>query len=105
MRQVVISTQCYAKFKGEFLKPAELTAEEAAEILSRFGNKTRPHRQLKMMLLDCKNEPVSFGVSSPYINRRLKEPVNGKFYRIATAGMGFIKGGNGEKQLWEVQPA
>ena len=81
VEQLIKSTSITAFKEGQFVAPAALTEEEIDVIRRRLTG--QPRRQF-IILMKNKNEAISCSsAETGGINKALREPVGGKFYRLA----------------------
>ena len=92
-----ISPQCLASYKGKFLKPAQLSAKEAEELIARMSRGQATEKLEEILVKNKNGRTRCWGTIQQKINRALTEPLNGKYYRLASGALD-------QSQLWEVDP-
>lgn len=93
---IKISGQSLAPFKGELIRPAQLSQEDTQELLRKVPC-GQVYDQLKKLLVENNNSGTRIydGVRTT-INRVLQTHLDGKYYRLMAGSDG--------SQLWEIKP-
>lgn len=101
-RAITISSNCMSHFRGTFMRPAQLSPEEVATILSSCP-RGQIHMDLKLLLVENKNGATDLlSKTVVWINGFLSSPLNGVTYRLGTGRLGDKR--KSYNQIWVVDP-
>jgi len=96
-----VSGQALVSLKGELVRPAQLSEDDTRELLRRVPG-GQAYDQLKKLLVENGNNGVYvYGGVRSNINKVLREPLNGTYYRLMTGSRDPNEHGS---QLWEIKP-
>lgn len=98
---LAISPQCRTGFRGEWLKPAQLTKPEVDELLDRLPCGMARKYMNNLLVLNNNNPTGIRTGQNQVIHHATRGSLGGKYLRIAR---GRDRAGNFASQLWEVIP-
>ncbi|HRH55413.1 MAG TPA: hypothetical protein PK609_00930 [Candidatus Paceibacterota bacterium] len=98
---IKISGQALASFKGQLVRPAQLSDDDLRELLRRVPS-GRAYDQMHKLLVENGNRlTYVYGSVRGSVNKVLREPLSETHYRLMSGSQGANVFGS---QLWEILP-